>query len=66
MKTRRGGRRCKKMSEEKKGWNQGDIRCYDCKNYKPVGHGYDGWCQDAKPKIKVNAVDFCDEAEKNE
>lgn len=39
------------------------IRCYECKHFKPVGKGYSGWCQDAKPKIKVQAVDFCDSAE---
>ncbi len=39
------------------------IRCYDCIHFKPVGKGYSGWCQDAKPKIRVQAVDFCDSVE---
>lgn len=39
------------------------IRCYDCIHFKPLGKGFRGWCQDAKPKIRVNAVDFCDHAE---
>lgn len=42
------------------------IRCYECKHFKPVGRGYSGWCQDAKPKVKVQAVDFCPHAEKKE
>lgn len=41
------------------------IRCYECKFFKPLGKkGFKGWCQDAKPKIRVNAVDYCDHAEK--
>ena len=39
------------------------IRCYDCRHFKPVGKGYSGWCQDARPKIKVQAVDYCDSVE---
>lgn len=39
------------------------IRCYQCSHFKPIGRGYSGWCQDAKPKIRVQAVDFCDSAE---
>lgn len=39
------------------------IRCYDCRHFKPIGKGYSGWCQDAKPKIKVQAIDYCDSAE---
>ena len=42
------------------------IRCYQCRHFKPIGSGHVGWCQDAKPKIRVNAVDFCDSAEKEE
>jgi len=42
------------------------IRCYQCKSYKPIGRGYSGWCQDAKPKIRVQAVDYCNDAEKKE
>ena len=42
------------------------IRCYDCKHFKPVARGYSGWCQDAKPKIRVDAVDYCDKATKKE
>lgn len=41
-----------------------EIRCFDCVYFKPVGRGYTGWCQDAKPKIKVDAVDFCKSAKK--
>lgn len=42
------------------------IRCHECAHFKPVGRGYSGWCQDAKPKVKVQAVDFCDHAVKKE
>jgi len=42
------------------------IRCYQCRHLKPMARGTVGWCQDAKPKIRVNAVDFCDHAEKKE
>ena len=42
------------------------IRCYECKHFKPVGRGTSGWCQDAKPKIRVDAVDYCDFAVKKE
>lgn len=38
------------------------IRCYDCKFFKPIGKGFSGWCQDAKPKIRVQAVDYCGQA----
>ena len=40
------------------------IRCYLCRHFTPIGRGHSGWCQDAKPKIRVNAVDYCDHAEK--
>jgi len=52
------------MAEKPKGWNNGEIRCYDCIYYKKLGRGFSGWCQDAKPKIRVNAVDYCDCAKK--
>lgn len=46
------------------------IRCYQCRHFKPVaiiGSGkHHGWCQDAKPKIRVDAVDFCEHAVKKE
>jgi len=42
------------------------IRCYDCKYFKPIGSGRTGWCQDAKPKIRVDAVDYCNHAVKKE
>lgn len=42
------------------------IRCYECRYFKPVGRGTSGWCQDAKPKIRVDAVDYCDSAVKKE
>ena len=42
------------------------IRCYQCKFFKTIGGGIAGWCQDAKPKIRVNAVDYCKEAGKKE
>ena len=42
------------------------IRCHECRHFKPIGNGYSGWCQDAKPKVRVQAVDFCDSAEKKE
>jgi len=42
------------------------IRCYQCRHFKPVGRGHSGWCQDAKPKIRVNAVDYCSQAVKKE
>ncbi|GAH70776.1 unnamed protein product, partial [marine sediment metagenome] len=31
-----------------------------------TGRGSSGWCQDAKPKIRVHALDFCDEAVRKE
>ena len=42
------------------------LRCHEDLHFKPVGRGYSGWCQDAKPKIRVQAVDFCDSAKKRE
>lgn len=41
------------------------IRCYCCRHFKPSSR-YSGWCQDAKPKIRVDAVDFCAQAVKKE
>ena len=43
------------------------IRCYDCKHFKPVGkHEIKGWCHEPtySKKIRVDAVDYCDKAEK--
>ena len=40
------------------------IRCYKCKHYR--GGQYKGWCTDireGRKKIRVEAVDFCDNAE---
>jgi len=50
------------------------IRCYECKWFKtfagkPVGEdSYSGWCWNPAydKKIKVQAVDFCEKAEKKE
>jgi len=43
------------------------VRCYQCVHFKPIGkRGITGWCQDAKPKIRVNAVDYCDHAVRKE
>jgi len=36
------------------------FRCYECKHFKHVGRGFSGWCQDAKPKVRVYANDFCE------
>ena len=41
------------------------IRCYDCKWFKGK---YSGWCCNPafEKKIRVQAVDFCEKAEKKE
>jgi hypothetical protein len=44
------------------------IRCYQCVYYKPISQ-YKGWCTDTREgrkKIRVNAVDYCDNAVKKE
>ena len=42
------------------------IRCYQCKFFKPLGRsGINGWCKDnrdGKPSIRVQAIDYCDDA----
>ena len=43
------------------------IRCYECKHYNETRKN-SGWCEDPKlPKrVKCDAVDHCDFAEKKE
>lgn len=43
------------------------IRCFECKHYKERST-YSGWCHNPEfsKKARVNAVDYCDKAEKKE
>ena len=42
------------------------IRCFECKYYKPIGKGIRGWCHNPffSKKERVDAIDYCDKAEK--
>ena len=45
------------------------IRCYDCKHFKPLGKsGVRGWCHNPvfPKKVRCDAIDYCDKAEKKE
>ena len=45
------------------------IRCYECKCFKPIGKSeVRGWCHSPKfsKKARVDAIDYCEHAEKKE
>ena len=64
-------RGCKKYIElvgwRPRGGQARMIRCYECKHYNETRKN-SGWCEDPKlPKrVKCDAVDHCDFAEKKE
>lgn len=43
------------------------IRCYECIHYKAIkNRNTGGWCHDPSMdgKLRVDAIDYCDKAEK--